>query len=126
MKRFLFRHTPLLLLFIVLSCNYVSAQSPDSNTPLTNAAVVKLIKAGFKEKTVITIIDSRPVRFDLTPERMIELKRTGVSERIILAMMARQAGNDIDYDSLGDEGFFSGPLDNADKSPAKSEKGNEG
>jgi len=65
MKRFLFQHTPLLVLFIVLSCNYVWAQSGDSNTPLTNAAVVKLVKAGFKEKTVIIIIDSRPARFDL-------------------------------------------------------------
>jgi len=130
MKRFLFQHTPLLLLLIVLSCNYVWAQSADSNTPLTNAAVVKLVKAGFKEKTVITIIDSRPVRFELSPERMIELKRTGCSEKIILAMMARQAGNDIDYDSLGDDGFFSGPLsgplDNADKNPAKSGNGNDG
>ena len=130
MKRFPYQHTPLLLLFIVLSCNYVCAQSADSNTPLTNAAVVKLVKAGFKEKTVITIIDSRPVRFELSPERMIELKRTGCSEKIILAMMARQAGNDIDYDSLGDDGFFSGPLsgplDNADKNPAKSGNGNDG
>jgi len=126
MKRFPYQHTPLLLLFIVLSCNYVWAQSADSNTPLTNAAVVKLAKAGFKEKTIITIIDSRPVRFELSPERMIELKRTGLSEKIILAMMARQAGNDIDYDSLGDEGFFSGPLDNGDKNPAKSGNGNDG
>jgi hypothetical protein len=126
MKRFLFQHTPLLLLFIVLSCNYAWAQSVDSNTPLTNAAVVKLVKAGFKEKTVIIIIDSRPVRFDLSTERMIELKRTGLSEKIILAMMARQAGNDIDYDSLGDDGFFSGPLDNADKNPAKPGNGNDG
>ncbi len=126
MKRFLFQHTPLLVLFIVLSCNYVWAQSGDSNTPLTNAAVVKLVKAGFKEKTVIIIIDSRPARFDLSPERMIELKRTGISERIILAMMARQEGTDIDYDSLGDDGFFSSRSDRPDKGPAKSEKGNEG
>ena len=126
MKRFPYQHTPLLLLFILLSCNYVWAQSADSNTPLTNAAVVKLVKAGFKEKTIITIIDSRPVRFELSTERMIELKRTGLSEKIILAMMARQAGNDIDYDSLGDDGFFSGRLDDADKNPAKSGNGNDG
>ncbi len=125
MKRFLFQHTPLLLLLIVLSCNYVWAQSADS-TPLTNAAVVKLAKAGFKEKTIITIIASRPARFDLSTDRMIELKKTGLSEKIILAMMARQEGADIDDASFGDEGFFSGRSDSPDKDPAKSEKGNDG
>jgi len=128
MKRFLFHHTPLLLLFIVLSCSYVWAQSGNSNTPLTNAAVVKLAKAGFKEKTIITIIASRPARFDLSPERMIELKRTGLSEKIILAMMARQEGTYIDDASFGDsdDGFFSSRSDNPDRDPAKAGKSNDG
>ena len=125
MKRFLFQHTPLLLLLIVLSCNYAWAQSADS-TPLTNAAVVKLAKAGFKEKTIITIIASRPARFDLSTDRMIELKKTGLSEKIILAMMARQEGADIDDASFGDDGFFNSRADSPDKDPAKSEKGNDG
>jgi hypothetical protein len=34
------------------------ANQPDAG-PLTNAAVVRLVKAGFKEKTVITIINNR-------------------------------------------------------------------
>ena len=127
MKRFLFHRTPLLLLFIALTCSFVWAQSEDSNyKPLTNAAVVKLAKAGFKEKTIITIIASRPARFDLSPERMIELKKTGLTEKIILAMMARQAGTEIDDPSWGDDGFFSTRSDNADKNPAKSGKGDDG
>ena len=64
----------------------VSAQQPEA--PLTNAAVVKLVRAGFKEKTVIAIIRSRPNRFELDPDRLIELKRNGVSENIILTMLA--------------------------------------
>ncbi len=126
MKSFLSHRTPLLLLFMVLGCSCVLAQSTDSNGPLTNAAVVKLVKAGFKEKTVITIIASRPARFDLSPDRMIELKRTGLSEKIILAMMARQEGTDIDDASFGDDGFFNGSSDSTDKNSAKSEKSNEG
>jgi len=125
MKRFLFQHTPLLLVLIVLSCSYVWAQSADS-TPLTNAAVVKLAKAGFKEKTIITIIASRPARFDLSTDRMIELKKTGLSEKIILAMMARQEGAEIDDASFGDDGFFNSRADSPDKDPGKSDKGNDG
>jgi len=57
--------------------------------PLTNAAIVKLVRAGFKEKTVVSIIRSRPSRFVLDPDRLIELKRSGVSENIILAMLTQ-------------------------------------
>ncbi|HEX8142458.1 MAG TPA: hypothetical protein VF553_07670 [Pyrinomonadaceae bacterium] len=73
--------------------------------PLTNASVIKLVRAGFKEKTLIAIIHSRPVRFDLSPERLIELKKSSVSERIILAMLARD-GNEISEDELSDDNFF--------------------
>jgi hypothetical protein len=66
-----------------------------SVAPLTNASVVKLVRAGFREKTVIAIIAARPVNFDLTPERLIELKKSGVSEHVILAMIARAESVDI-------------------------------
>jgi hypothetical protein len=63
--------------------------------PLTNASIVKLVRAGFREKTVIAIIAARPVNFDLTPERLIELKKGGVSEHVILAMIARAESVDL-------------------------------
>ena len=64
------------------------AQLPEP--PLTNAAVIKLVRAGFKDKTVIAIINNRPGTFKLDPDRLIELKRNGVSENIILAMLAQE------------------------------------
>ena len=75
------------LLFLVLA--FPLATRAQSQTPLTNAAVVKLVRAGFKEKTVIAIIRSRPNRFILDPDKLIELKRNDVSENIILAMLAQ-------------------------------------
>lgn len=95
------------LLLCVLSLTFVPvmAQGTSNDTPLTNSAVVKLVKAGFKEKTVVTIIGSRATRFELSAERMIELKRAGVSERIILAMLAQQQGLAFD-DNWNDEAFF--------------------
>jgi hypothetical protein len=62
------------------------AQQPDAT--LSNASVMKLVKAGFKEKTIIAIIQTRPNRFKLDTEQLIELKQGGVSENIILAMLA--------------------------------------
>src|ERR1041384_1038752 len=99
MKGFLFRRSLLLVLCLLISFASAWAQSGDSNSLLTNASIVKLVKAGFKEKSIITIIGARPVKFDLTTDRLIELKRTGVSEKVILAMMARQEGMDIDRKS---------------------------
>ena len=50
------------------------AQGQAATNTLTNASVVKLVRAGFKEKTVVAIINARPVSFDLSPDRLIELK----------------------------------------------------
>ena len=80
------------LVLIAIACiaavGVAHAQSANE-LPLTNASVVKLVRAGFKEKTIITIINNRPNRFSLDPDKLIELKRTGVSENIILAMLAQ-------------------------------------
>jgi hypothetical protein len=80
-----------------------------SEKPLTNASVTKLVRAGFKEKTVIAIIQSRPNVFQLEPERLIELKRNGVSETIILAMLGSQVSGPINDDEwVEDNSFFKG------------------
>jgi hypothetical protein len=96
----------LLILVCMSAACFASPAQTAADAPLTNSAVVKLVKANFKEKTIISIVGARATRFDLSTERMIELKRSGVSERIILAMLARQQGLDFD-DSWNDEAFFS-------------------
>jgi hypothetical protein len=78
----------------------------DAEAPLTNASVIKLVRAGFREKTLITIIRSRPVSFDLTPDRLIELKKGGVSEKVILAMLARENTSVAEDDGWDDDTFF--------------------
>ena len=122
MKAALLNRISLFALLLAVSCSYVVAQSAQ-NTPLTNTAVVKLVKAGFKDKTIINIIASRPANFDLSPDRMIELKKSGVSEKLILAMLSRQEGMEISDDLWSDEEFMSGGLDNSQKSPQNSNGG---
>jgi hypothetical protein len=82
------------------------AQQPTDEAPLTNASVIKLVRAGFKEKTLVAIINSRPVRFDLSPDRLIELKKSGVTERVILAMLARDENMLVADEEFGDDPFF--------------------
>jgi len=78
-----------------------------SEGPLTNASIVRLVKAGFKEKTIITIIGNRPSDFKLDTEHLIELKRSGVNENIILAMLSSQMGIVlVDEDEWSNESLF--------------------
>lgn len=90
------------------------ATQSDAEAPLTNTSIVKLVRAKFSEKTIIAIIRVRPVRFDLSPDRLIELKKNGVGERIILTMLARNEGEifaareDAAGDAFEDDPFFDG------------------
>jgi hypothetical protein len=90
---------------------------------MTNAEVVKLVKAGFKEKTIILIISSRLPNFDLASDRMIQLKRAGVSENVIVAMLARQDGRDI---QPGDDSWDNDPFFNSKLDPKGDSKGSDG
>jgi hypothetical protein len=110
MSNFLLRRVLPLIICLSLGPLVAFSQTQDNNSLLTNASVVKLVKAGFKEKSIITIISSRPAHFELSTERLIELKRSGVSEKIILAMMARQEGNDFSDEAWSDDEFFNAPL----------------
>jgi hypothetical protein len=109
----------LVLILAVLSTGFVQGQTTDNNKPLTNDAVLKLVHAGFKEKTIISIIDARPPSYDLSPERMIELKRNRVSENIILAMLNRQQGLTLGDENWDNDSFFRKSEKQKDNSTSK-------
>jgi hypothetical protein len=93
-------------IFLCLSL-FVTAYGQQPDGPLTNASVVKLVKAGFKEKTIIAIINNQPSNFKLNTEQLISLKRNGVNENIILAMLSSQLGTVIlSDDEWGSDPFF--------------------
>jgi len=103
MKRIITATCLCLSLFVIA----VHAQQTTEG-PLTNESVVKLVKAGFKEKTVITIIHNRPSAFKLEPEELIQLKRQGVSENIILAMLSSEGATLVigEDEWVSDSEFF--------------------
>lgn len=98
--------TILSLVFLLCFGGSIALSQGTHDAPLNNAAVVRLVKAGFKEKTILSIIANKPSNYDLSTERMIELKRSGVSERIILAMLARHDGMVAIDDSWSEDPFF--------------------
>jgi len=116
------RNIVLRLLLALSVCCAVSLSTSAQRVPeipLTNAAVVKLVRAGFKEKTVMAIIRSRPSSFNLDPDKLIELKRNGVSENVILAMLSKDESFTFNDDSwTNDSDFGRSSSGDSQKSPA--------
>lgn len=112
----------LIALSLVIGCAFSAQAQKQPEGPMTNAEVIKLVKAGFKEKTIVLIIASRIPNFDLSSDRMIQLKRAGVNENIIVAMLARQDGMDVSPgdDSWGDDPFFNSKMEKGDGPGSKS------
>lgn len=85
---------------------------------LTNESIVSLSKAGFKERTIITLIRTSETSFDISTLKLVELKRRGVSEKIISEMIERTNSGealrrlttlrDDEFFSKDDEAFFNG------------------
>ena len=98
----------LTILSLICCTAAFQVRAQQAETPLTNAAIVKLVRAGFKEKTVVAIIHNRPNRFNLNPDKLIELKRSGVSENIILAMLSLNDSFVVADDEWMDNSGFRG------------------
>lgn len=121
--QFTYKTLALLFCIAIVSTSVSRAQTTSQEAPLTNASIVKLVKANFKEKTIISIIESRNSRFDLSTERMIELKKSGVTEKVILAMLAHQQGMNLG-DNWENEAFFDSGPDKKDPSTGQPTPGN--
>jgi hypothetical protein len=66
----------------ILQAHYMQ----QSRNALTNLDLVRLAQSGISEDVIISSIQTRGGRFDLSPDALIQLKANGVTDRVILAM----------------------------------------
>ena len=59
--------------------------------PLTNQDVVRMVKAGFGDSTIVKMIDSHGAAFDLSVDGLLKLKEAGVSQGVIDKMLSAGA-----------------------------------
>ncbi len=59
--------------------------------PLTNADVIKMVKAGMAEPTIVAAIAGNDTQFDLTSTGLQSLSQAGVSSKVIRAMLAAES-----------------------------------
>ncbi len=93
MKRYLSALTILSLSIAVLPLAKVTWAQDDSavtqaqNTALTNIDIVKMLQGGLSPEIVIAKIRTSATKFDTSAEAMTLLKKEGISDAVILAMV---------------------------------------
>jgi hypothetical protein len=60
--------------------------------PFTNESIMGLVKIGFSDETIVSMIEHEPGNYSLAAADVIALKQAGVSEKIIRAMLTKSAG----------------------------------
>ena len=60
--------------------------------PMTNDDVIKMVKGGLGDATVLQAIEGAEPGFDASPDGLVKLKQGGVSEAVIQRILARKGG----------------------------------
>ncbi len=60
--------------------------------PMTNDDVIKLVKGGLNDATVLQAIEAAEPGFDTSPDGLVKLKQGGVSDAVIQRILARKPG----------------------------------
>jgi len=72
------------------------AQAP-TNKPeqevLANADIVKMVKSGLAENTILLVLQQSRTNFDVSSQAIISLKNQGVSQKILDAMLVPHSAN---------------------------------
>jgi hypothetical protein len=56
---------------------------------LNNDAVSKMVKAGLGEGVIVSMIQTQPGKYSLSPDDMLKLKRDGASDKVLAAMLSK-------------------------------------
>src|SRR5437867_2592633 len=78
-----------LLALLLLIVTGVSAQQ--KNPALSNDDILKMVKGGLQETTVLNAMAANETDFDVSAKALLDLKQAGISDKIIDAMLAAEA-----------------------------------
>jgi hypothetical protein len=60
------------------------------NNTLDNKGIIEMTKMKLPETVIMQKIKSSPCRFDTTPEALVTLTKSGVSEKVMMVMIEKQ------------------------------------
>jgi hypothetical protein len=64
-----------------------------SQALLTNEVIVRMVKAGVSDDVIVTMVGDKVGQYSLAPNDLIGLKQSGVSDKVIGAMVSRNAAS---------------------------------
>jgi len=73
---------------------FASAGSAQTET-LTNAEIVEMTRAGLGKQIIVQKINSADANFDISAKALIELKKAGVEEEVIQALMEKNRATPV-------------------------------
>ena len=76
-----------LLRFALLVCVSFGLNAQEARKPITDDDVVSMTKAGLQEQTIVLAIEQGPTTFDTSPQALIVLKKAGLSDAVLNAML---------------------------------------
>ena len=77
--------------FVGAACLALSAAA-FAQQALTNDSVEKMVKGGLGDDVIVSMIQSQPGHYDVTPDTLIALKAEHISDKILAAMAAKGSG----------------------------------
>lgn len=77
--------------FLAFLLSVVVASAQTTKEKLTNTTIVSLHKAGLGKEVLITKIQSSECVFDVSTNGMVDLKKAGVPDEVIAAMLSKDA-----------------------------------
>ncbi|HLX92995.1 MAG TPA: hypothetical protein VKR32_15025 [Puia sp.] len=78
-------------LFIYLK---LSAQPPSNELVLTNKDIIDMCNSGINQNVVKASISKSRINFDLSPTGLIQLKKSGISDEVLLTMINKASESD--------------------------------
>jgi hypothetical protein len=76
---------------VVLVFLTITALTAQQKNPLTNADVIKMVKAGLAETSIVAAIAANDTQFDLSSTGLQALNQAGASSKVIRAMLAAES-----------------------------------
>lgn len=109
------RHYLLLAAFLLigsLASSAVAGPSPDDSsefTPLNNKDILAMVERRLETEVIVNAIKSSPCTFDTFPPVLREMKRRGVPEAVLQAMVEAPYGPSVkgsSRDDLGEQPIY--------------------
>jgi hypothetical protein len=81
----------LYLLLTLLVVAFVAVVPATAQQGLTNSDIIKMQSAGLSESIILSSVNTQPAAFDTSTDGLLALKKAGVSDAVVAAMISRNA-----------------------------------